>query len=78
MNQVMKLIQGVEPFNADGLSNTIKPWIGEQGVGFGQVMMPLRLSLVGAMKGPDVFDIAALLGKEETLNRIDKAVQAMA
>ena len=78
MTQVMKLIQGVEPFNADGISNTIKPWIGEQGIGFGQVMMPLRLSLVGAMKGPDVFDIAALLGKEETLSRIEKAVQAMA
>ena len=78
MTQVMKLIQGVEPFNADGISNTIKPWIGEQGIGFGQVMMPLRLSLVGAMKGPDVFDIAALLGKEETLSRIDKAVQTMA
>ena len=78
MTQVMKLIQGVEPFNADGISNTIKPWIGEQGIGFGQVMMPLRLSLVGTMKGPDVFDIAALLGKEETLSRIDKAVQTMA
>lgn len=78
MTQVMKLIQGVEPFNADGISNTIKPWIGEQGIGFGQVMMPLRLSLVGTMKGPDVFDIAALLGKEETLSRIEKAVQAMA
>ena len=39
-------------------------------IGFGKVMQPLRLSLVGAMKGPDVFDIMVLLGKKESINRI--------
>jgi len=42
--------------------------------GFGKVMMPLRLSLVGEMKGPDVFDIAAILGKKETISRIQKTI----
>ena len=40
-------------------------------------MMPLRLSLVGEMKGPDVFEIAALLGKEETIARIERAIASM-
>ena len=47
-------------------------------MGFGKVMMPLRLALVGEMKGPDVFDIASVLGKEETVSRIEKAIDFMA
>src|SRR5699024_11322664 len=39
------------------LNNNIKNWIQKQKIGFGNVMMPLRLSLVGDMRGPDVFDI---------------------
>jgi glutamyl-tRNA synthetase len=37
-------------------------------------MQPFRLSLVGASKGPDIFDIASMLGCEETINRIEKAI----
>jgi len=37
-------------------------------------MMPLRLSLVGELKGPDVPDIMELLGKEETISRINNAI----
>ena len=40
-------------------------------------MQPLRLSLVGAMQGPDVFEIAAAIGKEETLARLDKAIATL-
>ena len=39
-------------------------------MGFGKVMMPLRLALVGSLQGPDVFEIAFLIGKSETLKRI--------
>ena len=46
-------------------------------MGFGKVMMPLRLSLVGAMQGPDVFEIAAVLGKKETILRIQSAISFM-
>ena len=37
-------------------------------------MQPLRLSLVGAMKGPHIFDIIEMIGKEETLHRIKKII----
>ena len=40
-------------------------------------MQPFRLSLVGAMQGPDVFDIATTIGKEETLRRIDYAIATL-
>ena len=39
-------------------------------------MMPLRLSLVGALQGPDVFEIIEMIGKEETLKRLDQAINS--
>ena len=55
----------------------MKGWITSQNIGFGKVMQPFRLSLVGAMQGPDVFEIAAALGKEESLNRLRRAVDVL-
>lgn len=52
----------------------IKEWIQSKEIGFGKVMQPLRLSLVGDMKGPDVFEIISLLGKNEVINRLDFAL----
>ncbi len=40
----------------------------------GKVMMPLRLSLVGELKGPDVPDILEIIGKEESIARISNAI----
>jgi glutamyl-tRNA synthetase len=37
-------------------------------------MLPFRIMLVGGKFGPHVFDIVALLGKEETISRIEKAL----
>ena len=46
----------------------------EKGLGMGKIMMPLRLALVGELKGPDVPDILEILGKEESISRIKNAV----
>ena len=58
------------------LSEAVKDWCADHGVGVGQVMMPLRLFLVGAMKGPDVFQIMMLLGKQEVLARLRNGLEA--
>ncbi len=75
--QVKTLIESLEDFSSESLSNTVKGWITGHEIGFGRVMMPLRLSLVGEMKGPDVFDIVHVLGKKESIRRIDKAIQVL-
>ena len=58
----------------DNSSETLKTefsqWIEERGFGFGKVMMPLRLALVGALEGADVFDIIHCIGKAEAIFRI--------
>ncbi|HQV35069.1 MAG TPA: hypothetical protein PLC36_02045, partial [Flavobacterium sp.] len=43
----------------------------------GKVMQPLRLSMVGALKGPHLFDIIELIGKEETIKRLKKAITSL-
>lgn len=60
--------------SAGVLSEFVKNWCATKEVGVGTVMMPLRLFLVGAMKGPDVFDIMFVLGKMESIERIDRAL----
>jgi len=46
----------------------------EKGIKAGELMLPFRIMLVGGKFGPHVFDIAALLGKRETISRIEKAL----
>jgi len=74
LRKVSELIESVEDFSTENISEKIKSWITAQEMGFGKVMMPLRLALVGEMKGPDVFEIMSLLGKKESQNRVDSAV----
>jgi glutamyl-tRNA synthetase len=70
-------MQETDDFTAEQLSEKIKNWVTSQEMGFGKVMMPLRLALVGAMQGPDVFAIAAILGRDETVKRLETAIQAI-
>nr|WP_321229281.1 glutamate--tRNA ligase [uncultured Psychroserpens sp.] len=74
LSKVKELINGVEDFTVEQLQTTVKGWITSNEIGFGKVMMPLRLALVGALQGPDVFDIIYMIGKAETANRIDNLI----
>ncbi|WP_298755499.1 glutamate--tRNA ligase [uncultured Psychroserpens sp.] len=74
LNTVKELVDSVDDFTVENLQNSIKGWITSNDIGFGKVMMPLRLALVGALQGPDVFDIIYMIGKAETLKRIDNLI----
>ena len=58
------------------LEQNFKALAEEKGIKAGELMLPFRIMLVGGKFGPHVFDIAVLLGKEETISRIQKAVEA--
>lgn len=62
-------------YQAVTLKENIHEFATTQSLGMGKVMMPLRLILVGELKGPDVPDILEILGKEESLSRIDYALK---
>ena len=74
LSKLVALFGECVDFSSESLTNKTKNWITENEIGFGNVMMPLRLALVGEMKGPDVFEIAAILGKKEVISRINKVI----
>lgn len=77
LQQVVSILKKTEDFSSENLSEKVKGWITSENIGFGKVMMPLRLALVGEMKGPDVFEIISILGKKESLSRVEKAIGFM-
>ncbi len=77
IEQVKRILQETEDFSAENLQDKVKGWITSEGIGFGKVMQPFRLSLVGAMQGPDVFEIASAIGKEETIRRLETAQEKL-
>ena len=64
-------------FTAEALHDAMANFVTTQEIGFGKIGMPLRLSLVGALQGPDVPVIMAMLGKEETIARINKIIEVL-
>ena len=72
VKEVAEVLQNTANFTSIALEEAVKT----KGLGFGQVMPPLRLALVGELKGPHVFDIIEVIGKEETLHRLDAILSA--
>lgn len=74
MQQVISVIEDVKNFEAKEIESDIKNWIQENELGMGKIMQPLRIALVGEMKGPDLFEIISVLGKTETTKRLNAAI----
>lgn len=77
MTDLKNILVHIDEFTVEALQKDIKSWITDKNIGFGNVMMPLRLALVGALQGPDVFDIMFMIGKTETVKRIEKLVLSL-
>ena len=69
--ELKKLLSVQDDFSSQQLEDVVKTWIESKEIGFGKVMNPLRLALVGEGKGPHLFDIIEILGKQESLQRIE-------
>jgi glutamyl-tRNA synthetase len=69
-----QILDDIPDFSAELTEATVKTWIAQKGYNIGDVMNAFRLVLVGTSRGPHIFDIIAWLGKEETLNRIERGV----
>ena len=74
MTELINILENSNDFTSQKIEENVKDWITSKELGFGKIMQPFRLSLVGAMKGPHLFDIAEMIGKQETINRIQKAI----
>jgi len=76
LNKFIDVLNDVD-FDAETLHQAMADFVTSQEIGFGKIGMPLRLSLVGALQGPDVPVIMAMLGKEETIARINKIIATL-
>ncbi len=72
--EVREVLASIDDFSLENTERVVHGWIAEKGYGVGQVMNSLRLALVGAGKGPGMYDVTSFLGKEETLRRIDALI----
>ncbi len=72
----MEQIKKEDVFVAADMETTFKALAAEKNIKPGELLAPLRIMLVGAKFGPGVFEIAALIGKTETLARIENALKA--
>ena len=77
MQELIAVIENIGDFTSLNIEIIVKDWMTKNEIGMGKVMQPFRLSLVGALKGPHLFDIVELIGKEETIKRIEKAIASL-
>lgn len=75
MQELITRLQNIDDFSSLNIEEIIKAWIQDKEIGFGKIMQPFRISLVGALKGAHLFDIAEIIGKKETIDRIEKVIQ---
>ncbi|MDT8414996.1 MAG: glutamate--tRNA ligase [Flavobacteriaceae bacterium] len=75
MQEVIKILENVNAFDSKNIENDIKTWLEATQTGFGKVMQPLRLCLVGSLQGPHLFDIMEVIGKQNTIERIQTAIK---
>ncbi|MGL2999791.1 glutamate--tRNA ligase [Flavobacterium sp. RSSB_23] len=77
MKNLIEVLNEIEDFTSNTIETLVKEWMTKNEIGMGKIMQPFRLSLVGALKGPQLFDIVEIIGKEETIKRIQKAVTTL-
>lgn len=77
MGELAALLESLEDFSIESQDAAVHQWIEAKGYGMGEIMNAFRLALVGEGKGPQMFDISGLIGKEETLARLKRAIEVL-
>ncbi len=77
MGELVELLRGMDDFSSKAVEPVVLDWIASNGYHLGNVMNAFRLTVVGECKGPHMFDITELLGKEKTIGRIEAGVKAI-
>jgi glutamyl-tRNA synthetase len=77
MQELISVLENIGDFTSVNIETIVKDWLTKNEIGMGKVMQPFRLSLVGALKGPHLFDIVEMIGKEEAILRLQKAIATL-
>lgn len=77
LTELMEVLKTIDDFSVEGQESIVHQWIEQKEYKLGNIMNAWRLTLVGEGKGPGMFDISAFLGKQETLDRMKRAIEAL-
>lgn len=75
MEELIGVLEGIDDMTSANAERIVLGWIEEKGYHLGNVMNAFRLAVVGACRGPHMFDITELMPKEEVITRIRKAIE---
>lgn len=74
MKALAEVLQTVQDFSVEGQKQVVDAWVEQQGI---RPWNAWRICLVGAGQGPDMYELSAHLGKEETLRRMQFAINTL-
>lgn len=75
MAELSDIVESIDDFSAHNQEEIVKSWIESKGYHLGNIMNAFRLAIVGESKGPHMFDITAVIGKDETVARLKRAIK---
>ena len=75
MGELITVLESIEDFTSAPSEKIVLDWIASKEYHLGNVMNAFRLTVVGECKGPHMFDITEILGKEETVKRIKQGIE---
>ena len=72
--ELKNVLNSINSWAANELESNFKSFTDQRGIGIGKVMQPMRFLICGSLQGPSLFDLMELIGKEESLKRINYAI----
>ena len=77
LTELVEILKDINEFTSEKTEEIVKEWITTKEYNLGGIMNAFRLSIVGEPKGPHIFDIVAVIGKKETIQRLKKAIETI-
>ncbi len=75
LTEYIPVLENIEPFTKENIEVATKEFVQNKGIGMGQLMNPLRLTVVGTNAGPGMMDMMAVIGKEFIIPRVKKGIE---
>lgn len=75
MEELIGVLEDIDDMSSANAERIVLDWISSKGYHLGNVMNAFRLAVVGACRGPHMFDITELMPKEEVVRRVRRAIE---
>ncbi|MBD5269466.1 MAG: glutamate--tRNA ligase [Bacteroides sp.] len=75
MEELIGVLEGIDDMTSANAEKIVLGWISDKGYHLGNVMNAFRLAVVGACRGPHMFDITELMPREEVVSRLRTAIE---